>query len=98
MTFNVTSNYKGSKNTYDLIRKQIKERYGSKELERYDPYSNCLTFNQWMKAGYKVKKGEHAFKSKTLIEDKDKDGNVKRKYFKNVNLFYYLQVEPVSNK
>lgn len=47
--------------------------------------------------GYQVKKGEKALKSFIIIEKKDKDGTVVRKYPKRVNLFYIKQVEQVGS-
>lgn len=88
-----TSNWTGSINTFELVRKQIAERWGDTEANNYDPKRNCLTFNQWHQCGYMVKKGEKALKSFIVIEKKDKDGNVIDKYWKTINLFYIWQVE-----
>jgi len=87
------SNYKGSASTYNLVASQIKERWGEGEVAQYDPYTNCLTFRQWSESGYKIKPGEKAIKSVTLVEVKDKDGKVVKRYPKTVNLFYQRQVE-----
>lgn len=92
--FSSVSNYKGSQKTFDLVAKQIKERFGAGEEKKYDPYSNCLSFKCWLKQGYRVRRGEKALKSVTIIEKKDAAGVI-TKYPKTVNLFYYLQVEKV---
>lgn len=92
----ILSNWKGSMNTAESVKKQIIARWGEEEANSYDPKSNCLTFNQWYAHGYRVKKGEKALKSITIIEKKDKKGEVVAKYPKTVNLFYVLQVEKVG--
>ena len=92
----IVSNWTGSVNTAEHVRKQIFDRFGQEEANNYDPKSNCLTFNRWLENGYQVKKGEKAIKSFIVIEQKDKDGKVIRKYPKTVNLFYIRQVEKVG--
>ena len=87
------SPYTGSTATYELMAKQIEERWGPAEVKRYDPYSNALTFSQWVKEGFMVKKGEKSLRSITIIEKKDTQGNVVKKFKRTVCLFYYLQVE-----
>ncbi|MEA3450044.1 MAG: hypothetical protein U9Q85_03675 [Patescibacteria group bacterium] len=56
-----------------------------------------MTYAQWLKAGFKVSKGEKALKSTTIVEKTDDNGNTVAKYPRTVNLFYIKQVEPVSN-
>ena len=88
------SNYQGSKTTYQMVRQQVLERYGEAEAARYNPVSaHALPFRQWSEAGYRIKKGSRALKSITLIEVKDKSGEVIKKYPKKINLFYHLDVE-----
>lgn len=90
------SNWRGSANTADIVRKQIIARWGESEAGNYDPKSNCLTFNSWLKAGYQVKKGEKALRSILVIEKKDEKGHIVRKYLKQINLFYIRQVEKIG--
>ena len=92
----IKSAWTGSKKTFDIVRKQILARWGEDEANNYDPKSNCLTFNRWLKNGYKVKKGEKALKSFIVVEQKDKKGEVVCKYPKSINLFYVLQVEKIG--
>ena len=91
----VLSNYSGSEKTYELVAKQIAERYREDEVKNYDPYKNCLTFKQWLENGYRVKKGEKSLKSITVIEETDKKGKVIKKHVRTINLFYYLQGEKI---
>ncbi len=92
----ILSNWKGSDRTAESVKKQIVARWGEEEANQYDPKSNCLTFNQWHAYGYRVKKGEKALKSITIIEKKDEKGEVVAKYAKTVNLFYTKQVEKMG--
>lgn len=92
------SGWKGSERTAALVKSQIKERWGSKEAESYDPFLNALTYAKWQSIGFQVKKNEKALRSMTLIEKKDGKGNIVRKYPKTVFLFYHLQVEKISPK
>ena len=91
----IVSNWTGSENTFEFVRKQILARWGEDEANNYDPKSNCLTFNRWLKNGYKVKQGETAIKSFIVVEQKDEKGVVVRKYPKSINLFYVRQVEKI---
>ncbi len=92
----IVSSWKGSENTAENVKKQIMARWGETEADSYDPRSNCLTFNQWHTHGYRVKKGEKALKSMTIIEKKNEKGEVVEKYPKTVNLFYVGQVEKMG--
>jgi len=96
MSDKITSNWKGSEITSNMVRKQIQERYGAEEATKYDPASNCLTFKQWLNNGFKVKKGEKALQSYVVIEKKNKAGEVVDKYPKKISLFYQTQVEAVQ--
>ncbi len=95
MTISVKSNWTGSENTSDLVRKQIAERWGEDEAKRYNPFVNCFTFNGWLKNGYVVRKDEKAIKSFIIVEKKDKKtGAVVERRPKTIYLFFDLQVEP----
>lgn len=90
--------WQGSMKTAVMVRQQIAARWGEEEAERYDPTQNCFTFNTWRAKGYKVKKGEKALRSFTLVtrggeatEDGEMEGGAR--YPKGVCLFYHLQVE-----
>jgi len=94
MTISVKSNWTGSENTSDLVRKQIAKRWGEDEAKRYNPSVNCFTFNGWLKNGYVVRKDEKALRSFIIIEKKDKKtGAVIERRPKTIYLFYDKQVE-----
>jgi len=94
----IRSTWTGSEKTSDIVRKQIIARWGSEEARNYDPKSNCLTFNRWLRNGYKVKAGEKALKSFIVIEQRDEKGLIVSKYPKSISLFYILQVEKMGQK
>ena len=95
MTINVQSDWTGSENTFNLVQKQIAERWGEEEAGRYNPKENCLTFKKWLANGYVVRKGEKAIKSFVIVEKKDKEtGEIIERLPKTINLFYEKQVEP----
>lgn len=95
MTINVKSDWTGSENTFNLVHKQIAERWGAEEAERYNPKDNCLTFKKWLANGYVVRKGEKAIRSFVIVEKIDKQtGEVIARRPKTISLFYEKQVEP----
>lgn len=92
----IATRYKGSKRTFELVKKQIAERWGETEANSYDPYANARTFEQWNKVGYRVKKGEKALHSLVLLEEVDPQGKIVKRYPRNICLFYYRQVEKIN--
>lgn len=90
------SNWTGSRETYNMVLRQIIDRWGKTEARRYDPKVNCFTFKQWLKQGYVVGKGQKALQSYTFVEITDKDGEVYKRLHKKINLFYIKQVKKVS--
>jgi len=92
----VKTNYTGSKKTYEDVKKQIEKRYGPEIAEDYNPFFNCMSYNQWLRNGFRVNKRERGFKSTVIIEKKDKSGAVIAKYPKTVVLFYETQVSKVA--
>ena len=89
------SHWQGSVKTASLIKGQIAERWGEDEAEKYDPDANCFTFQTWKAKGYRVKKGEKALRSFTIVSGTDGEGEDQKSftYPKGVCLFYILQVE-----
>ena len=92
----IKSNWTGSEKTFDIVRRQILDRWGEDEAGNYDPQSNCLTFKQWLDHGFKVKRGEKALKSFIVVEQKNDKGQIICQYPKQINLFYIRQVEKLA--
>lgn len=90
------SAYTGSPKTYDMVAQQIEKKYGKKEVENYDPYRNTLTFARWLSLGYRVKAGEKALVSTTVVTEKDENGKPTKRIPRKVFLFYEKQVEKIN--
>ncbi len=88
-----TSTYRGSEKTLEMVREQVRERWGNKEAKSFSPYFDCMTATAWLAAGFKIKRNEKALKSITFIESEDDDGRVTQKVRRVVNLFHRRQVE-----
>src|SRR6266571_7573187 len=98
MTEQVMAHWRGSEKTADQVREEIARRYGEEEAEEYDPQVNCFTLPTWNKLGFKVRKGEKAIRSITLVEKEDPNAKESEeteaiRYPKTVYLFYIKQVE-----
>lgn len=89
------TSYRGSEETRKLVEAEIERRWGRKAAEDYDPYSNCRTFAQWLSVNRRVKKGEKAIRSYTVIDETDESGKVIKRHKRYCFLFYVLQTEPV---
>lgn len=59
------------------------------------PYINVLTFRQWKKRGYRVRKGEKSIRIPILSEIEDEDTKIKRRVRRMACLFALPQVEAV---
>ena len=89
------ASYKGSPKTFELVRKQIAERFGDAAADSFSPLENCFTLRTWNSRGFKIKRGEKAFTSYTFICDDDL-GN-RKKWRRPVWLFFHTQVEPIKS-
>lgn len=85
------SNYTGSVTTRESVKKQIEERWGKEEAERYNPRENCFTFAKWASMGARILPWQKSLKSTTFVEVVGADGK-KKTYKKTCNLFFDLQV------
>ena len=92
----VLTNWKGSQQTADMVREQIRRRWGDKAAETFDPRYSARPFVQWLKIGFRVRPGEKALKSFVILEEKDAEGNVIKKHVRKINLFAVQQVERVK--
>ena len=92
----IISTYRGSKNTYALVKEQLQKKYGSKVANSFDPKKDVMTYRLWEHFGFRVKKGEKALKSFTFIDVEDEDEKEK-KIRREINLFHRKQVEQINN-
>jgi hypothetical protein len=86
----------GCEATEKLLRSQILERWGQKEADKYRAKYDARTFREWLKRKKIVNKGEHGLESFVVIEKKDQEGNVIKKYPKKIWLFHKRQVSPMQ--
>lgn len=93
----IKSNFKGSDKTRENIRQQLQDRFGIDIASSYDPYTNVMTLRDWNKFGYRIMKGQKALKSTTVIEKKNKDGDVVSRCSRRISLFHINQCEKVGN-
>ena len=92
----VETNYAGSISNYEMVKKQIAEKWSEREAENYNPKTNCMSYIKWKENGFYVIPGESALHSVVVIEKKDETGKVISKYPKKIALFYRLQVRPME--
>lgn len=91
------SPFSGSAITRTLMEKAVEEKYGKAELKNLDCYHTMRTFSNWLSLGWKVRKGEKAFKSIVVREIKNENGDVIKKITHPCFLFFYKQVEKIPN-
>lgn len=89
----LVSPWRGSEDTAERVRAQVRERFGSEAADSFDPARDAMPLLSWAAYGYRVRKGEHALKSVSIIEVKNDKGEVEKKIRRVVNLFHRLQVE-----
>lgn len=92
----IVSPYKGSEQTYEMVKQQVEARWGEDVAEEFDPHTDAMPFSSWASYGYRVRKGERALKSVTYVEVKNDRGEVERKVRRGVALFHRNQVEKIA--
>ncbi len=92
----LASPYRGSEKTCEMVREQIRERWGDELADDFDPYTDAMPLISWTAYGYRIRKGEKALKSITILEQKNEAGDVVKKIRRTVNLFHHCQVLKVA--
>jgi len=92
----ITSPWRGSEKTYEMVREQLRERYGDEVADEFDPASDAAPFLTWASAGFRIKRNERALKSVTYVEVKNERGEIEKKIRRTVNLFHRKQVEKIT--
>lgn len=90
------TNFRGSEKNFQDIKQQLLERFGKNVADTYSAYYDVRSYKGWLDVGRRVRWGERALTSSTIIEVKDQSGRVIRKYPKKIALFHELQTEHVS--
>ena len=89
----ITSPWRGSEKTYEMVREQLRERWGDECADEYNPEKDVAPYITWANAGFYIRKKEKALKSVTFIEVKNEKGEVEKKIRRIVNLFHRRQVK-----
>lgn len=92
----IISPWRGSEQTAEAVREQIRERFGDEAADEFDPVTDAMPLVSWAAYGYRVRRGEKALKSVTYVEIKDDEGTAEKKIRRSINLFHKRQVEKVS--
>lgn len=92
----LVSPWRGSEQTAEHVREQIRERYGDDIADEYDPARDAMPLLSWAAYGFRVRKGEKALRSISYVEVKNDKGEVEKKIRRAVNLFHRKQVEKVA--
>ena len=90
------SPYRGSEATYEMVKEQLRQRYGDKCANEFDAYTDAMPLISWASYGYRVRKNEKALKSVTYLEVKNDRGEIEKKIRRVVNLFHKNQVQKVA--
>lgn len=96
MEDSIMSPWRGSEQTAEHVREQIRERYGDEVAEEFDPATDAMPLLSWASFGYRVKKGSKALRSVTFVEVRNDKGEVEKKIKRVVHLFHRLQVEKMA--
>lgn len=88
----IVSPWRGSEATYEMVKGQLRERWGDEIAEEFDSATDAMPLISWAHFGYRVRKGEKALKSITYVEIKNDKGEVEKKIKRVVNLFHRRQV------
>lgn len=91
----IVSPWRGSEKTSEMVREQVRERYGDDIADEFDPACDAMPLVSWAAYGYRIKKGEKSLKSVTFVEVKDENDKVVEKIRRVVHLFHKRQVEKV---
>ena len=92
----MSSPYRGSEKTCEMVREQIRERWGNELADEFDPYHDAMPAVSWMAYGYRIRKGEKSLQSVTFVEKTNEAGEIVSKIRRTVNLFHHCQVLKVN--
>ena len=81
-----------SERNMQLVTDEVKKRF-PEWLPQCEPYRNVLTFQEWKRRGYTVKKGEQSIRIPILSEIEEDDKKTKRLVRRTACLFARPQVE-----
>ena len=89
----LVSPWRGSPETENNVREQVRARYGDVVADSFSAATDAMPLLSWAAYGFRVRKNEKALKSISYVEVKNDKGEVERKIRRVVNLFHRRQVE-----
>jgi hypothetical protein len=89
----VESPWRGSEKTAEQMREQIRERFGEKVAKTYDPKTHVMSLRHWSRFGVRIKPGESALRTYTLIENDQKEEGEQKSIRRTIPVFHYLQTD-----
>jgi hypothetical protein len=92
----IISPWRGSEQTAEMVREQIRERWGDACAKSFSAETDCMPLLSWAAYGYRVRKGEKALKSVTYVEVKNDKGEIEKKIRRVINLFHRRQVDKIA--
>lgn len=92
----VESPWRGSEKTAELMREQIRERFGDKEAKVYDPKRHVMSLRHWGRFGVKIRAGESALRTYTIIENDHEEEGEQKSVRRSIPVFHYLQTDLVQ--
>ncbi|HEY4506306.1 MAG TPA: hypothetical protein VJJ24_02580 [Candidatus Paceibacterota bacterium] len=95
MTESIVSPWRGSEKSEADVRKQIREKYGDECADEFQASTDAMPYRSWASYNFRVKRGERALKSITILEIRNEKDEVVRKVKRTVNLFHRKQVEKI---
>jgi hypothetical protein len=81
-----------SERNTQAVMQAVRERFPD-WADQAEPYRNVLTFQEWKRRGFKVKRGEKSIRIPIMKEIEEDDGKAKRLVRRTACLFALPQVE-----
>ena len=92
----IVSPWRGSEKSEESVREQIRAKYGYECATEFQASTDAMPYKSWASYNFRVKKGERALKSITILEVKDEKGEVISKIARTVNIFHKRQVAKIT--
>ena len=92
----IVSPWRHSEKSEADVREQIRARWGDDLAEDFSAAKDAMPHKSWASYNFRVKRGERALKSRTVVEIKNEKDEIVKKICRTVNLFHRRQVEPVK--
>lgn len=100
----IISAWTGSEKTEELVREQIRQRWGDSEAEEYDARYSVRPLRAWHQMGMRIKDQEFKkplrsfvlLKAKSKKDGEEDEDQRPKRYFKTIFLYHAKQTELVK--